>query len=270
LLGFMEQQPLYNAANWSIACFNSTSGDMANSTVTSTRLNVFLCPSCTPPSWNMLGEVFTAMAPGNSYFSSFGSSLEFTASQSGGPPNGPFTYVPTGPCTRIASIQDGTSNTIAFGEWKIGTGNNSVVTIPQDIVYIGSYPPGVTRDTPQMSMPMGGAALLQWMPQCAAAAGTKRQTRTPTLGEDWAFGLVSYSMGNVLLAPNPKYPNCSVNPNGVTDWPGVYTLSSFHPGGANVLMCDGSVRFLKDSTDLMTIWALGSMAQGEVISADAF
>jgi prepilin-type processing-associated H-X9-DG protein len=47
-------------------------------------------------------------------------------------------------------------------------------------------------------------------------------------------------------------------------------LSSFHPGGANVLMCDGSVRFLKDSTNLSTIWALGSSAQGEVISADSY
>jgi hypothetical protein len=30
------------------------------------------------------------------------------------------------------------------------------------------------------------------------------------------------------------------------------------------------VRFLKNSTNLTTIWALGSRAQGEVISADAY
>jgi hypothetical protein len=35
-------------------------------------------------------------------------------------------------------------------------------------------------------------------------------------------------------------------------------------------MCDGSVKFLKDSTNLQTIWALGSRAQGEVISADSY
>jgi hypothetical protein len=35
-------------------------------------------------------------------------------------------------------------------------------------------------------------------------------------------------------------------------------------------MCDGSVRFLKNSTNPMTIWALGSRSQGEVISADAY
>jgi hypothetical protein len=35
-------------------------------------------------------------------------------------------------------------------------------------------------------------------------------------------------------------------------------------------MADGSVRFLKDSTSLNVIWALGSRAGGEIISADAY
>jgi prepilin-type processing-associated H-X9-DG protein len=77
-------------------------------------------------------------------------------------------------------------------------------------------------------------------------------------------------MGNLLLAPNPKYPNCCSNAASTLAVPGMWTLSSFHPGGCNVLMCDGSVKFLKDSTNLQTIWALGSRAQGEVLSADAY
>ena len=47
-------------------------------------------------------------------------------------------------------------------------------------------------------------------------------------------------------------------------------MSSYHPGGANVAMVDGSVRFLKSSTSQTVVWALGSRAQGEVISADAY
>ena len=46
--------------------------------------------------------------------------------------------------------------------------------------------------------------------------------------------------------------------------------SSHHSGGANLVLMDGSVRFIKDSVSL-TIWnALGTRAGGEVISADAF
>ena len=35
-------------------------------------------------------------------------------------------------------------------------------------------------------------------------------------------------------------------------------------------MCDGSVKFLKDSTAEPVVWALGSRAGGEVLSADSF
>jgi prepilin-type processing-associated H-X9-DG protein len=50
----------------------------------------------------------------------------------------------------------------------------------------------------------------------------------------------------------------------------MFTPASFHPGGANVLLSDASVRFIKDSTNLMTMWSLGSRAQGEIISADSY
>ena len=45
-------------------------------------------------------------------------------------------------------------------------------------------------------------------------------------------------MGNVLLAPNPKYPNCnnSTGSGNTTDTNGMYGMSSYHSGGANTLM----------------------------------
>jgi prepilin-type processing-associated H-X9-DG protein len=43
-----------------------------------------------------------------------------------------------------------------------------------------------------------------------------------------------------------------------------------HPGGANFLFGDGSVKFLKKSISLPTYCALGSRAGGEVVSADAY
>jgi prepilin-type processing-associated H-X9-DG protein len=45
---------------------------------------------------------------------------------------------------------------------------------------------------------------------------------------------------------------------------------SFHSGGVNTLLGDGSARFIKDSIDLLVWRALSSRAGGEVISGDQF
>jgi len=42
-------------------------------------------------------------------------------------------------------------------------------------------------------------------------------------------------------------------------------IGSFHPGGAHVTKCDGSVRFLSDSLDAVVRSAIGSRAGGEVV-----
>jgi prepilin-type processing-associated H-X9-DG protein len=44
--------------------------------------------------------------------------------------------------------------------------------------------------------------------------------------------------------------------------------SSLHPGGVNMLMGDGSVRFIKNSIALQTWRGLGTRNGGEVISGD--
>ncbi|WP_406699056.1 DUF1559 domain-containing protein [Singulisphaera sp. Ch08] len=277
LLGFSEQTALYNAANFNLACFNDDPyGNRVNSTTTTARVAVMLCPSSPTPSWNhqASGAVLNAVrAPGGNYFASVGSSMEFAGQQSGGPPNGVFEYVgDKGRSHGIAEVTDGTSNTIAFGEWRTGSGSPSVTTIPTDIIFIGSFPAGTQRNDGSLTMPRLSASFLQWITQCGAAAKDRNgyYGKSTTLAQNWSLGLVGYSLGNVLLGPNPKYPNCSTHASGTLQTPGVWGLSSLHSGGANILLADGSVRFLKDSVALPTVWALGSRAQGEIISADAF
>jgi prepilin-type N-terminal cleavage/methylation domain-containing protein/prepilin-type processing-associated H-X9-DG protein len=279
LLTYLEQQALYNAINWSIGAISNDPNYYANTTVTTTRVNNFLCPSCPPPTWlTNPGTGYTpTQASGNCYFASVGSSLDFDATQTGGPPNGVFMY--SGPPISITSLRDGTSNTIAFGEWKIGDGNSALISIPSDVVYtVGVYPTGVTRNTPQMSMPAGNLppvanAFTNWVGLCASmlTSAAHRQAHTSELGQEWTWGLFGSALGNVLLAPNPKTPNCNVGTLGQGfNTPAMLGLASYHPGGANVLICDGSVKFLKDSTNMQTVWALGSRAQGEVISSDSY
>jgi prepilin-type processing-associated H-X9-DG protein len=277
VLGNLEQQPLYNALNMVLPVLNDTIGVPANSTVIISRLNGFLCPSAPPPSYLgtglAAGPLTSLPIPGNCYFASMGSSLEYDTTNSGGPPNGPFfdSGTSNAPPTRLAAITDGLSNTITFGEWKPGSGNSAAVSLPQDVIFAGESP--LTSNTTDMVMSAAGSAKFQqWTTQCVAAAlpvsSSARGPRTVTLGQYWGVGLPILTLGNTVMGPNPKVPNCaflnSYNSGGM------FTLSSYHPGGANILMGDGSVHFLKDSIAPAVLWAIGSTAQGEVISADSY
>ena len=48
------------------------------------------------------------------------------------------------------------------------------------------------------------------------------------------------------------------------------TSRSYHPGGVNALLGDGSVRFIKNSISWPAWRGLGTIAGGEVISSDAY
>jgi prepilin-type processing-associated H-X9-DG protein len=287
-MGFFDQTVLYNAANFTIFshCCNGCGDNnscVANTTVTTTRIASFLCPSSPLPATTYWGKA----APGNCYFASVGSSLNWVGGAGSGAPNGIFMYGGTSiqngvtvswdaaTVRGVRDVQDGTSNTIAFGEWRIGDFNCCVLTIPQDVVSPVPYPGctwGVTAN-----MPAGSATFIRWLGLCAGYApqSIKKQ---PTweynmsyLGQDWNQGMFGWSLGNTLLAPNPQYPNCrTCTWNGDWDCPGMYGLSSYHPGGGNVAFADGSVRFLKSSTSMQAVWALGSRAQGEVVSSDQY
>jgi prepilin-type processing-associated H-X9-DG protein len=45
--------------------------------------------------------------------------------------------------------------------------------------------------------------------------------------------------------------------------------SSFHPGGVNMTFSDGSVRFIKDTVNQLSWWAIGTRNGAEVVSADS-
>jgi prepilin-type N-terminal cleavage/methylation domain-containing protein/prepilin-type processing-associated H-X9-DG protein len=290
MLGYMEQTALYNAANFQL-CIMYDVAPLArtygNSTVVATRLNTFLCPSTPPPSYNLSSFPFAGLtlpAPGNTYFASMGSCFEFYAGQTTGPPNGPFyAMLKAGGVVRLAAVTDGTSNTVAFGEWKIGDGNPNQLTMPTDVSFIGTYPVinGVqqSRGTPGLVFGPGTnpSGLLTWLQACSAAMPASGSAPVDHQGgEMWASGNTELGMGNLVLPPNAPYYYCSTGGAAVAslgygfDWPGVWGLASYHPGGANVLMLDGSVRFLKNSVNIVTVWELGSIAQGEVISSDSY
>jgi prepilin-type processing-associated H-X9-DG protein len=47
-------------------------------------------------------------------------------------------------------------------------------------------------------------------------------------------------------------------------------IYGFHPGGVNALFGDGSVRFIKESLNILTQRSLITPGGGEVVSADSY
>ena len=153
------------------------------------------------------------------------------------------------------------------------------MTPTTDVAFLTTFPAGVTRNTPTMWMtnnPTYISNLIAWLGTCTSSlASTATLEDSNTTGQDWAFGVFGDTMGTMVLPPNSAFPSCLNNTfnggsTGNKQDPGVFPLSSFHPGGCNVLLADGSVRFIKDSTSLGTIWALGSRNQGEILSSDSY
>ena len=150
-----------------------------NTTVSLTRVNVFLLPVGDTALVNVgmrCRALNTSTAAGNSYFACLGSTLEFAGQQSAGPPNGMFQYAGTLGNGRIGvrDVRDGVSNTIAFGEWKIGSGNyNHGHRSRTDVIMIGSLPSGTARNNGTLSMPNPTlvAGFPAWLNQCASPGG---------------------------------------------------------------------------------------------------
>ncbi|QEH37154.1 Type II secretion system protein G precursor [Aquisphaera giovannonii] len=93
----------------------------------------------------------------------------------------------------------------------------------------------------------------------------------------WEFGSDSIdcemsmneAMGSTGVPMNLKPLDPSVN-SGAALEAYIVSYGSNHAGGANFLMGDGSVRFIKSTINPTTYTALGTRAGGEVVSADAY
>jgi prepilin-type processing-associated H-X9-DG protein len=89
----------------------------------------------------------------------------------------------------------------------------------------------------------------------------------------WEVGANGMTLFNTIVPPNSnQYPwgACRSNGGGWPDQAEFANATSSHSGGANTLMGDGSVKFIKSSISQRTWWSLGTRAGGEVISADSY
>ncbi len=263
LLNYLEQTAVYNSANFQLDPLNDGEGGY-NATAFYTKLNVFLCPS--DPN---VGSNQNGITPINSYYASEGTSVQNTPTQS----TGPFCY---NNAYGIAQITDGTSNTIAFGEGLAG--NNKYSAIPGNgvvnAVSSGGFAPNTDANDPGVA-----ATLLGYLQQCSTAfPGNVRtgQNISGNRGNFWAWGAESMALFNTIVPPNSTQYSfnqcrwgcaCGLQSADHSD---ITNASSAHPGGANFLFCDGSVKFIKSSISMKTYWAIGTRNVGETVSSDSY
>jgi prepilin-type processing-associated H-X9-DG protein len=124
-----------------------------------------------------------------------------------------------------------------------------------------------------LTTPAVAATVLQFVSLCSGLPGST----LPTDGErgvQWQAtypGYTNWDVYNHVGAPNStQCGNLANNPTIGNDVYGSSPPTSFHNGGVNVAFCDGSVHFVKDTVGLQAWWALGTIAGGEVLSADQY
>jgi prepilin-type N-terminal cleavage/methylation domain-containing protein/prepilin-type processing-associated H-X9-DG protein len=215
--------------------------DSMNDLALATPVKVFLCPSD-------VGVPVPAKWAATSYRANEGTSLVFGygpsdpsgVNRSMPPPNGVFF---TDSKTRLADITDGTSNTAAFSEHVLGDFSNAVATERSDTFQPGTYP--ATPD--------------QAIRDCQAIDWTDLKYQgNSDVGAPWVRGY--HSTTSYWHSAPPGSRSCMFPPQRI-----MTTANSNHPGGVNLLLCDGSVHFVQYSISLTTWRALGTRAGGEVV-----
>ncbi len=153
--------------------------------------------------------------------------------------NGVFAQKPI----KVFDILDGTSNTAAFSESLIGDGTPifALPTHAQQIRMVVLEVPGGSDPTPAA---------------CDSGAGVWNSRR----GEQWINGHFGNTLYNHYYVPNPMGKwDCG---NGSHN-KALSTSRSYHPGGVNLLTCDGAVRFVRESIALGVWRGLSTRAGGE-------
>jgi prepilin-type N-terminal cleavage/methylation domain-containing protein/prepilin-type processing-associated H-X9-DG protein len=239
LLPFLEQANLGDLIDWNLDYKSQPA-------VTQTRIPTYLCPSEIRDQERPDGAL--THYPLN-YGANFGTWFVYDPLQrSGG--NG---LVFPNSQTRFASVLDGTSNTLAFSEVK-------------------AWNPYL-RDG---GNPSGPGALIPSTPAEVTSLGGSFKTNSGHT--EWVDARVHQTGFTATFTPNTRLPFSSggveydVDFNSYREGKSINRLTyaavtsrSYHPGGVNAALVDGSVRFFSDTINLAAWRGLATRHGGEVI-----
>jgi len=257
MLGYLEQSPLYNSINFDFDP-RVNGQEPFNATTIVTQVGLFLCPT----------DSYAGDPNLNSYYGSTGTSIQNTPHQS----TGVFAYQTA---YGVQHIADGSSNTVAFGEGLSGDGVGDLYR-GNGVVNFGTPFPNPNTATAELFP----AQLMSNLQACNAGfqgAEGNPQFISANRGQFWGWAAEAMTLFNTIVPPGSAqyiFNQCRYHCRGCylqdADHSDITNAGSDHPGGANVLFCDGSVRFIKSSISIPTWWALGTRSGGEVLNADSY
>ena len=140
----------------------------------------------------------------------------------------------------VAGVTDGLSNTAAFSESTMGDGSPDA---------------GAMTSASRQVLTLSGSTVTS--DANCAGGGTWSNMR----GAKWINGHYADANYNHHLLPNDKRWDCS----NASHNPGQAAARSNHTGGVNLLLGDGSVRFVRSAVDPVTWRALGTRAGNETL-----
>lgn len=248
--GFVALAPFYENQNLYDQCIEANNAPWSNDPWWKAIVPTLQCPSDAgdgPPRGAARGTVSYAFCAGDSYVASVHNpgergSISWTLASQPMPNRGIFGRFDF---TKIGHITDGTTNTIAFAERSR---------------------PRNERDK-GMAAVDAGADVATFSPlSCRAYWGQGAYLDTAAMftqdtspGYRWGDGTAFFHAATTILPPNTAVcliGDPSWSSGGGHYGPGIWTPTSEHPGGVQVTMADGSVRFIADSVDTGNIAAV--------------
>ena len=239
ILPYLDQIPLYSSVNLSLN-FNWAVSYAAGFTAFRTTVSTFLCAS---------DATGLPAAHANNYFGNVGVGPTYGTSAET-PDSGNGFY-----CQNYAIdpswFSDGLSHTVAYSERLRGTGDESVLVVPaRDFGNLEPYGDASTRTADYA---------LAW---CRVASAQNFPTFRQG-GDTWAETDRLFTNYCHAQEPNGIIPD-AVNRAYVPSY-GISTARSWHRGGVNVLMADGSARFATETVARYVWRALGTRNGAELV-----
>ncbi len=235
ILPYVEQDNVFKLVNFTLDW-----DDPANAAAAAVRIKTFICPS------DSNASVPAAWGPSN-YRVNQGTSITW-----GNTPNLPTIPPPNGPFHqnskyKLVDILDGTSNTAMASEHPTGSFNPGAFS-PHNTQRLGSSV-GLYPTTADEAV------------QMCESVGYQNATYNGmyNTGAPWLQGYHSTTIYFHVGPPNSRscmYPGGRIGT----------AARSNHTNGVNVVRCDGSVRYVSNTIPLVTWRAMGTRADGEVMS----